>query len=339
MDRIKLPRQVLLLGSAVLLLLFVFIFDWFNNPRKKNDFRVSSDSEIVKVILSPIGSEPIKLECRNNGSWTLNHEHGVNEISLRDLFQTLNLLTTRQPVSRSNVDQVNQNLDAEGITVTVVEKKSLVNLFNSIILFPIHRKALKFEIGRAAFQGSGAYARKVGSEEPYLIHVPGSEVPLSSFFSPELTYWFDPVIVDLKAGDIEKVEIQSLLPEKESLKIEIRNETWEVIANQQRVDPTRISSFSLDKFLNSFKELYFERLLMGQDSLQFAERMVRPKFKQIIVGAKSGKITTIDFYYMETVEGKTNPDLFFVVVNNKKLATARFFVFNRIMKPNSYFLR
>ncbi len=338
-DRMKSSRKIIVSGLVILFLIVVLIFTRHHNARQPNDFRVSSDREIVKVYLSKPGFQTVELERKKSGLWTLNGQHGVNEISLRDLLQTLDLLTARQPVSRTIVDEVNQNLDEEGIMVTVVEKKPLINLFGTVRILPMRRTAIKFEIGQDASQGQGVYARKAGSKEPYLIHLPGTEVPLSGFFINEFAYWFDPVVVDLKAAEIKRVEIEKYFPERESLIIDNQGEKWVLTANRQIVNSERISSFSLNRFLNSFEELYFEKLLVGEDSINYGEMMANTKFMQINVVDKSGKITTMDFFQKKTEESQTDPDLFFIVVNNKTLATARYFVFNRIMKSNSYFLR
>jgi len=339
MSRKKIFKNIIWLSVISIIVIVIASGGLFTCGGQESNFRVDSDKEIAKVILSQPQKETIILEKQKDGGWAMGQDQRVNEISIIDLTETLNKLTTRQPVSREMQDEVNQNLNLEGITVSVFVKKPLINIFNTIKAIPIRRLAKRFLIGQDAPKQEGAYMRTAGASIPYLVHIPGSKTQLTSFFSTEKVYWLDPVVVDLKADEINKIEVKNFFPERETIVIESKNSSHLLSVNQNIVSSDEISTLSLQRFLDSFEELYYEQLLLGQDSINELEKIVRPMFFQINIEDKSGNATSLDFYQKITEENANDPDRFFLVVNNQKLAIARYFVFNRIIKPSNYFIK
>lgn len=325
-----------LLSIIVLLIGFDKLFDW---SRPDNDFRVPSETEIVRIVLSEQGLEPVIIERQKDGSWTLNEYSSVNEISLRDLLETLNRLTTRQPASRAIKDEENLFINTSGIKVTVFEKKPLINIFNLVRLIPVRRTAKSFVVGNDSANNDGAFMRMRGAANPYLVHIPGSEISLRNFFRTDFIYWLDPVVVDLKSDEIRRISVQNNLEDDELFSLENLNDRWLFKVNQEVVSNEKISGLSLQRFLGSFEELYYERLLVGEDSIKHRGKMIEPKFMRLLVESNDGVTTSLEFFRKEKDDKSPDPDSFFLIVNGEKLSLARYFVFNRIIKSSSHFLR
>lgn len=312
---------------------------------RDRNFRLEEDAEVVRVVMQRTG-EKLFLEKDAEGIWHVNNAFRANESAVRELLGALRHLNVRLPVSLAEQDQVNTALENDGVLVEIYARTYWIKLSGNIKLIPRTKRVKRLLAGEDTPDNESTFMRLYRSRMPFAVHVPGVQGGLSDLFTLSESIWRDPVVLNLKAGQIRRVEVNFPEMESESFILDNQGTQPVLLQNGQAIDLTMAGQTRLLRFLEAFTELHYEKLMTGPDDALRQQQMVSPHFLEIGVTDHLGRVTTLRFFRRKADEAElrtlavttpADPNRFFLQVNDGQFARAQYFVFNRIMRPLSYF--
>lgn len=307
-------------------------------------FYVDYDEQVIRVVLNDTQGNEVRLEKTSEG-WRLNEQYLVNEPALEDLLATLHHLRVRFPVPGAQQDQVLRDLEQQGILVQVYVSRHLVPLPGGKGLWPRPRLLRSIRVGADAAGGEGTYMMLPQKEQtPFVVHVPGMEAGVREVFMAREALWRDPVLIDLQPRQISRVQIQWIQHPERSFVLRANQQQPQILAgpqnvplNEEHVDYTRLA-----RYLSGFAGLYYERLLVQEpDTMMFGQ-----PFMELEVVDHQDQATRLSFFRRKAplddsllaARAEYDPDRFYIQLEDGQLALAQYFVFNRIMRPVSFFV-
>ncbi len=338
--------------ALVLLTIGILVYRFSDSNQSflasESDFSVAAKHDISKIeMISRADNDTLILERKETGRWMLNDDFYANEAAVKDLARALSRLRVRQPVSVGQGKTINQSLDEKGVEVSVYINAYRINL-GTLKLFPYQQKYQHFLVGDDTPDGESTFMRKPYSDIAFVVYRPRFESGVSSLFSASSLSWMDPVVVDLAADEITSINVTVFSDEKNSYFLKInpggdiqffQSDKLNTLSNEI------VDSTSVSRFLASFQNLYFERLLDTDDEKLRKELMFELPEMKITIESKAGSETSLLFYPRKSPEGVPmlsadlykDPNRFYLQINEKDYALAQYFVFNRIMRPLSFF--
>lgn len=345
-------KSIFILTFSVLLLAAALFFT--RSPRQstiapgKSNFRLEAGADIVRIEMLDHNKLKLVLEKDQNQVWWVNAEHKANEPAVRELISTLRNLSVRLPVPLSEKDSVNDRLDKEGLRVDVFELSYCIDLSPKIRLFKHFKRSKSFLTGANTPDGKSTYMRLLGSDVPFAVHVPGIEGGIGEIFSISELLWRDPVVVNLAPHQIKTIEVEFYDNSLESFVIDNGQGYPVLIQAGKTINSLRVNYTRVRRYLESFTELHYERLLTGLEERTRTVEMKTPHFLAIRITDVSGNEIVLHFFRrklqagttqgLEAI-GHTDPNRFFIQVNGQEFALAQYFVFSRIMRPFSHFVK
>ncbi len=344
--------KLFFLFSLSLLMLGMIIF-WQSNisssfRAEDRDFSIDRKLEVTRIEMESLsGEDKIVLHKDEQGRWRLDGSLYANDLAVRELLGVLERLAVRQPVSIANRNQVEEMLLKEGVLVDVFIMGYRVN-FGKFRYFPYERRYQSVIIGPDTPDGESTYMRKTSSDVAFKVLRPGYETGISEVFRPEQRMWRDPVIIDVEYESIYSVSVDVYDNEGESFLLKPTKGTdfqfFSAVNNGEELyfqaDTARVL-----RFLSSFRDIHYERLPDEEDEKIRKELMFEQPFMEISVKTKDGMQTNIRAFARKTPEDvlrategiRQDPNRFYVQVNGGEYALAQYYVFNRILRPLSFF--
>ncbi len=333
--------RFLIIALVLLLLGLIVYVSQMRNINEPIDrmFYVDSGEQVVSVLLKDQQGNEVNLEKTPEG-WRLNDQHPVNEPALEDLLATLHNIRIRYPAPGARED-----IKQQGILVEVYVSRYLIPWPGGKGLWPRQRLHRSIMVGGDTADNEGTYMMVPGSgQDPYVVHVPGVTGGLREVFLAREPLWRDPVLIDLQPRQIRQVElIWSQHPER-SFVIRNNQEELEITAGPQNrsLPREKIDHTKVLRYLSGFTGLYYERLLTAQpDTMMFP----RPFMELEVTGHQDQALRLVFFRRkapdddgLQATEAAFDPDRFYIQLESGQFAIAQYFVFNRIMRPVSFFV-
>ncbi len=311
------------------------------------DFSLPKDAEVTSVQIVPPDNEDIILTKDIQGQWWVGENYHANEYAINDLLSILRHFTVRQPVSKTERKEINNKLERDGILINVFFETYLFNFFDVFGFIETERKYNSFLVGDNVKKIDGTYMRMSGSETPHILYLPGYSGGIASVFTPEKHVWFDPIVVDLSAKEIDWVKIVSNENPEESfiLKTDKGLEFYDLdsnlISNGFQFDTAKVV-----RFLSSFSDLYFETFLKDDAYIE-SEELIFPEYAYRVVVADLEqneysfdvyrRYRKVDFAEQYELSPVFDPDRFYLELENGYRAVAQYYVFGRILRSLSFF--
>jgi len=338
---------------ALILVVSALMVWWFHDSSSTfrvadRDFSVSRDLEILRVVMkSGTETDAVVLRKDVNDRWRLNDGLYANDLAVRELISVLSRLMVKQPVSIANSEAVTRMLQEQGVEVKVFIKANRLSLDKWKFL-PYERLYQSIIIGEDTPDQESTYMRKTRSRQAFKVHRPGYERGVSDIFTPELRVWRDPVLIDATWEEIDLVEIW--VTDRPDESFVVRNIPDKEFAFHKNGVGEEELLFDADtvrirRFLSSFRDIYYESLLDADAEIYRQQQMFEQPFMQITVLLKDGTHTRISAYARRHQADQSisagvlqrDPNRFYVKINDGEYALAQYYVFNRIMRPLSFF--
>lgn len=317
---------------------------------KDRDFSVSRDMDIVRIYMSSADAENI-LDLtfdEETDEWRLNDTLFANDSAIRELIEVLSRLRVQQPVSVVNREKVEKMLQSYGVRVDVYVQAYRIRI-GDFEMLPYHDLYQSFLVGKDAPDGQSTYMRKIKSEQAFRVTHSGFEEGVSFLFDPGAKGWLDPVIFNTAWEALDQVTV--IVPEEpgESFVLKTTGETGFAFYQPDNPDqPLQLSFDTLQvaRFLSSFEDIYYESLLDEQGEKTRQELMVEKPFMEITVQPKNGAIRKIRAFARLNPGGNAlsaegtplDPNRFYIELGPGEYALAQYYVFNRILRPLSFFI-
>lgn len=177
---------VLLLGGIVLWQQGVF------EGEDDTAFAVPASDEVGLVFIADKGNQTIKLKWVD-GQWMANDSVKVAPHMMKELLTTLRVIEVSRPVPRASHNNVVRGMAAHNTKVEVYDKAG--------------DPMSIFYVGGPATNARGNYMRKEGSDNVYIVNIPGFDGMLQTRFPTRVTDWQDKSVFDYEPGEIAAIDL------------------------------------------------------------------------------------------------------------------------------------
>ena len=247
----KMSKSLKLFSIAAVLLLLLLAF-WClrgNGPGGRN-FAVKDSEKIGKIFLADRENNSILLERKGPKNWTLNEKYKADQAAVDELLRTIRLMSVKAPVPDAARENVIKGMAVKNTRVELFDRKG---------------KLIKaFFIGAPVERGSGNYMLMDGSEELYVVHIPGLNAMLHTRFFTDEAKWRDRSVFHYGPGSIRKVEVDYPKQPEQSFSIEVfRRDSFALhpIHRSETGHEGEADRMMIARYLNAFAEVNAEAYL------------------------------------------------------------------------------
>ena len=317
--------------------------------RALSNFAVDDTSNVTKIFMSDKNNNTVKLTKLSPGNWVVNEKFPGSKFNIELLLGTMLQIEVKETVPKTARNNIIKDMAANSVKVEIYQWKFRINIFDKVRLFPHEKLTRVYYVGGAIQSNTGSYMIMAHSSEPFVIFLPGLRGFVSPIYSPIEKYWRDYSIFKKNITEISRVRLD--FPKDQENSFLVRNsrartpEMLTIPANQivQNVDTLKILNF-----LSSFRKINFEAVLNDMDKLRKDSILSYPPYCIITLTDTANIQFSIKTYRKAaapgTVDdfGKPAPydlDRLYALVNNgKDFVLIQYFVFDKILRPKSYFL-
>lgn len=344
-----LKKWYLWLPLAVVAIVFLMIYisnrsNTTLNPGEKN-FAIVDTAAVTRVFMADKQNNTVLLEKTDSAGWILNKKYSAQPEMTKELLYTLMYVTVRNPVPKTQHDNVVKDLASFATKVEVYAKVYYID-FWGIKLFPYEKCVRTYYIGSATQDNTGTFMMMEDAELPFVVHIPGFRGFLQPRYSPRESDWRDhkvfrytlPQIATVSVNYPQYPERSFLLTNPDNLNFEIENKE---IGKLKQLDTVRVISY-----LNAFTDVRFESFLSDlAENTRDSIRRLSP-FCIITVTDRKQVSNSISLIRIKVPEGSVNlmgipaeydPERLYGIVNGKDLVLAQYFVFGSLMRYYSQF--
>lgn len=315
---------------------------------KGNTFAVSDTSNITRLFFADKRNNMVKLDRMADGSWKLNDEFIANQESVNVMLKTLIAIDIKAPVAKAARNNIIRLLAAKSVKTEVYQKVFRINLFDKIRLFPHEKLTKVYYVGDPTQDNIGTYMLMEGSEEPYVVYIPGFRGFVSTRYSAKVADWRDHGLFDLKLPGIKKVSLTYTDTPKYSFSItNDDNRKFTLVSLQDSKAVTNFDTLKVINYLGSFRRINYEVLLTELSKFQYDSITSQPPAFVLSLEDKLGKVQTLKAWRRKAAEGETdlegNPTvwdrerMFARMEGTQDLVMIQYFVFDQILKPLNWF--
>lgn len=208
-------------NTILLLLAFVGMggatYYFLNNKNDKStitatdkDFRVE-EKEIYKIFFADRENHRITLTRDGHSKrFILNGKYTANEGVLKHTMEVLTQIAVRYVPPRAAIENAAKDLAVNGIKVELYGQNDV----------PLRT----FYIGGTTNDGHGTYFIMEGSEQPYVMHLPGFVGEIRPRFSLDEETWRDKTVFEYAPENIKTVSVE--YPQQKASSFKISKETF-----------------------------------------------------------------------------------------------------------------
>jgi hypothetical protein len=345
----KYRKSIILLIALAILAAFLLFRNTSSSFREKsNIFAVTDTSTITKFFLADKNNNTVKLVRQANNTWLLNDKYEVNPNMVQVMLKTLILIDIKAPVAKSARNTIIRMMAGKSVKTEVYQRVYRINLFNRIKLFPHEKLTRTYYVGDATMDNSGTFMLMEGSEEPYIVNIPGFRGFVSTRYSAIEADWRSHSVFRFRVPAIRSVSVKfNEWPERSFM---ITNQNNQLFSLTSLFDSRSIEHFDTARvvqYLSQFQNLNYENVLNDMtDAMRDSILSVTP-INEIILVDKLGKSHTLKTWKRKADAGKLDLDgnptvwdlerMYGKIDDSEQLVTVQYFVFNEILLPIQYF--
>lgn len=243
------------------------------------EFALEDLSKLDKVVLAKRNAEPLIFE-RNGGHWTINGEYKARKNAMDNMLDV---------IKNIQIDYVPPNAAIENIMKSFLRHGIKVELYGK------NDKPLKnYYVGSSPANGVGTYFVMEGYSKPIVMSLPSMRGNVHTRFNYTLEEWRDMTIIDLKANEIESIELSYPYNKKFSFRIDGKDLT-PLHPLQKRISG-QPNLKMLNTYLSAFenkKAEYIENKNPRKDSI-----IAQVPFCELRIVTKAKETKELRFFYL-----------------------------------------
>jgi len=315
---------------------------------KSNSFAVDDTSNITKFFLADKKNNTVKVERSANGNWILNDKYEVNPTMVQVMLKTFILIESKEPVARATRNTVIRMMAGKSVKTEIYQRVYRINLFNSIKLFPHEKLTRTYYVGDATMDNNGTFMLMQGSEEPYVVYIPGFRGFVATRYSALEADWRSHSVFRFRVPEISSVTVK--FNEKPEMSFRINNQDNRLFTLTTLQDNRNIDHFDtlrLVEYLSLFKNLNYERILDEMTKSKHDSILSLIPTNEITLVDKQGKTHTLKTWKRKADIGQLDLDgnqaefdlerAYALIDNSEYLVAVQYFVFNEVLVPWLYF--
>jgi hypothetical protein len=169
------------------------------------DFSVDNFADVTKIFIANRDGETATLE-RKSGFWLYNGKFKARAGAMEVLIETLTKLKVSYLAPKSADNVMVKNIAANGITLELWNKDD--------------KRIRRYYVGGVTNDERGTYAIMEGSEQPYVVHIPGFTGTVRGRFLIGDDNWRDRNIFSEDPESIQSVSVDYPMQKSQSFKLE-----------------------------------------------------------------------------------------------------------------------
>jgi hypothetical protein len=340
-------KYILLITIILAVIALIFILR-SSKTTIKVDFAVKDFSSITKIFMSDKNNNTVTIKKLDDLNWLLNDKYPARLDGVTTLLETVSGLQVREPVTIAGRNTIIKWMAAKSVKVEIYQRVYRINLFDKIKLFP-HEKCTKvYYVGDETQDNQGNFMLLEGSEEPYIVSLPGFRGFLTPRFTALESDWRKRVIFELKMADIKSVKVEYSSAPESSFEISRFDKNFEIKLLLSNQTMNGFDTLKVLNYMNSFSNLGFEAFLNDLNKNNKDSITSHKPMAILTVTDITGKVTALKAFLklaeFGSVDDVTNKpitidrDHFYGLVNNEKdFVLLQYYIFNSILQPASYF--
>jgi len=339
--------SVIVLAIIALILLLTNSRSTFK--RSYSDFAISDTSNVTRIFMADKNNNSLKLEKKSTGKWIVNDQFPAQKANVEMLLNTMLQLQVKETVPKPAHNTVIRDLAATAVKVEIYQLVYRID-FWGIRWFPHEKKTKVYYVGGATQSNRGSYMLMENSSEPFVTYLPGLRGFVSPRFSPIEKYWRDYSIFRKSLLEIASVKME--FPGNPEFSYEIKlspSHKLTFLSLQDQAEITAFDTLKVMNFLAAFRSVSFEALLNDMDKHMKDSVLSSTPFIIITLTDTNNVSQTIKTYHkkgqIDALDYDQHPtpydlDRLYALVNNgKDFTLIQYFVFDRILRPKTFFLK
>jgi hypothetical protein len=340
-------KYILLLTITLAVIALILLL---NNSKStiKADFAVDDLSSVTKIFMSDKNNNKVTIKRLDEGKWQVNDKYPARLDGMKTLLETISGLQVKEPVTIAGRNTIIKWLAAKSVKVEIYQTVYRIDLFNKIKLFPNEKCTKVYYVGDETQDNQGTFMLLEGSDEPFVVYVPGFRGYLSPRYSALETDWRKRVIFELKIGAIKSVKIEYSSTPESSFEISRYDKDFEIKLLSSNTIMNGFDTSKVVEYMNSFSNIGFEAFLNDLKKSDIDSITAHKPMAILTVIDIAGKTTTLKAYLklaaFGTVDEITNKpitidrDRFYGMINDDKdFVLLQYFIFTPVLQPSSYF--
>jgi len=341
--------SIIVLITLAFIAAFLLIRNSGSSFRKKsNEFAVTDTTNITKFFLADKNNNTVKVERSANGTWVLNDKYEVNPAMVQIMMKTFILIDIKAPVAKSARNTIIRLMAGKSVKTEIYQRVYRINLFNRIKLFPHEKLTRTYYVGDATMDNSGTFMLMEGSEDPYIVNIPGFRGFVSTRYSALEADWRSHSVFRFRVPAIRSVSVK--FNEKPESSFMITNQNNRLFSLTSLNDNRNIDNFDTAKvvqYLSMYHDLNYESVLDEMTNTKRDSILTQTPTYVITLMDRLGKQHTLTTWKRKAYAGQLDMDgnqvewdierMYAQVDNANYLVAVQYFVLNDILVPLQWF--
>jgi len=318
--------------------------------RELSDFAVDDTSNVTKIFMSDKNNNNLTLTRVQPGKWLVSNKYPGSKANIELLLGTMLGLQVKETVPKAALEYVIKDLAAISVKVEIYQWKYRINFFDVVRLFPHEKLTKVYYVGGPIQSNRGSYMIMEHSSVPFVVYLPGLRGFVTPIYSPIEKYWRDYSIFKKSIQQIESVRME--FPSDPENSFEIKkdaNMNMQFISLDDNQPVPLFDTLKVMNFLASFRNINFEALLNDLEPRRKDSILAMTPYCIISLTDISRSTQSIKIYRKGAFPGEMDDfgtpapydlDRLYALVNDgKDFTLIQYFVFDKILRPKSFFLK
>ena len=181
---------------------------------EESNFMVSDTASVDKIFISTKSGKTNTLERQPDNSWLINNRYEARKDLVVSILETLKRMEVKRPADKASRNSAIRDFATMGRKVEIYQNGKLTKTFY---------------VGNTTDDHLGTYFIMEGSENPYVMHIPGFQGFLSTRFDLDETKWRSVPVFRTSPENLMKLVINYPTNPKESFTIARENGKLDVL--------------------------------------------------------------------------------------------------------------
>ncbi len=314
---------------------------------REKAFAVKDTASVTRIFLADKMNRTILLERVNAGEWRLNGTYLARQSGVELLLETMRNLVARYPVPKNAHDNIVSQMASQSTKVEVYQEVYRIDLFDRVRLFPHEKLTKVYYVGSATADNMGTFMLMDGADFPFVVQLLGLRGYVAPRYSTLEKDWRDHTVFKTKLYDIREVTMEIPRDPGNSYRV-VNGDEGITLTGLTGNAPMPYDTLRMLNFLTAFTDLRFESLITGiepevQDSIVNSE----PMNILTLVDAEGNK-TRVKTFFKPNADGTFDTEgnvyaydvdrLYGLVNDGQDFVLLQYYVFDRVLRPRSYFM-
>ena len=315
---------------------------------KGNSFAVSDTTNVTKFFIADKNNNSVKVERSANGSWVLNDKYEVNPTMVQVMLTTFIGIEAKAPVAKGTRNTIIRLMAGKSNKVEIYQKGYRINIFNYIKLFPHEKLTRTYYVGDPTQDNNGTYMLMAGSEDPYVVNIPGFRGFVATRYSPMEADWRSHSVFKVRVPEIASLSVKyTQYPEKSFMITNRNNQSFTLTSLVDNRNIEKFDTLKVVEYLSLYRNLNYEAYLDEMTKSKQDSVLATTPSSEIILVDKLGKTRILKAWQRKAEKGQLDLDgnqldwdrerMYGYIDKSDRLVSLQYFVFNDVFIPLQMF--